>query len=211
MSNQLINALSERYAVKKFDPNKKLSNEQLDTLIEATRLTATSYGLQLMKLILVESKEIREKLVECSFGQRQVADASHLLVLCREKDIDLDHIQEYIDNISATRKVEGEKLDDFKNMMSRTILTKSKTDQEIWMDKQIYIALGNLLTSCAVMGVGACPMEGFIPDEYDEVLGLADKNLASVLVLPIGFAAEDDPNAKNKKVRRTEEQFVIRL
>ena len=208
MSNQLINALSERYAVKKFDPNKKLSNEQLDTLIEATRLTATSYGLQLMKLILVESKEIREKLVECSFGQRQVADASHLLVLCREKDIDLDHIQEYIDNISATRKVEGEKLDDFKNMMSRTILTKSKTDQEIWMDKQIYIALGNLLTSCAVMGVGACPMEGFIPDEYDEVLGLADKNLASVLVLPIGFAAEDDPNAKNKKVRRTEEQFI---
>ena len=211
METNLLNSLQSRYAVKKFDSTKKLTDEQLNEVIEAARLTATSFGIQLMKLVLVENKELREKLVDCSFGQRQVVDASHLLVLCRERDLDLDHIEEYIQNISKTRNVEEDTLSGFKNAMSKSILTKRKEDQILWMDKQIYIALGNLLTVCAVMGIGACPMEGFIPDEYDEILGLADQNLASVLVLPIGFGAADDPNATRKKVRRTEEQFVVKI
>lgn len=211
MTSDLIKSLQSRYAVKKFDPTKKLSDEQVNQLLEAARLTATSYGLQLMKILVVEDPEIREQLVECSFGQKQVKDASHLLVLCREREVDLDHIQAYIENISATRSVKEEKLQGFKNAMTNSILMKRQEDQEIWMDKQVYIALGNLLTACAVMGVGSCPMEGFIPEEYDEILKLEEKGLASVLVLPVGYSAADDPNAKNKKVRRSEEQFILRV
>ncbi|UKN00794.1 NAD(P)H-dependent oxidoreductase [Paracrocinitomix mangrovi] len=208
MDKQIIDSLKSRYAVKKFDPTKKLTEKQLENVLEATRLTATSYGLQLMKVVLVNDKDTREKLVDCSFGQRQVADASHLLVLCRERDFDLDHIEDYVQNIADTRKVEADSLSGFKNGMAK-LLTKRKEDQVSWMDKQVYIALGNLITTCAIMGIGACPMEGFIPDEYDEILDLKSQNLASVLVLPIGFPAEDDPGAKRAKVRRPIEKFVI--
>lgn len=211
MSTDLINSLNRRYAVKKFDATKKLTEAQLNELIESARLTATSYGLQLMKLVVVDDQELKEKLVNCSFGQRQVADCSHLLVLCRERDLDLDHIDQYISNISETREVETEKLSGFKNAMTNSILTKKKEDQDLWMDKQVYIALGNLLTVCAVLDIGSCPMEGFIPEEYDEILGLEAMNLASVLVLPVGFPHPDDPNAKNKKVRRSEDQFLVRV
>lgn len=211
MNSDLINSLKKRYAVKKFDPNKKLSEDQVNELLEVARLTATSYGLQLMKLVVVEDPVKREELVDCSFGQKQVVDASHLLVLCREKEIDLDHIEGYVENISEIRGVNKDSLDGFKNAMSKSILTKRKDDQIIWMDKQVYIMLGNLMTACAMMGIGSCPMEGFIPEEYDEVLGLDNLGLASVLVLPVGFGATDDPNAKRKKVRRSEQQFVVRL
>ena len=211
MDSELIKSLQSRYAVKKFDPNKKLTTDQVNELLEAARLTATSYGLQLMKIVVVEDEALRKELVGCSFGQKQVEDASHLLVLCRERDLDLDHIEEYIKNISETREVEEANLSGFKNAMTNSILTKRKEDQEIWMDKQVYIMLGKLMTACAIMGIGSCPMEGFIPEEYDEILGLEKMGLASVLVLPVGYAAEDDFNAKNKKVRRSEDQFIVRV
>ncbi|MBD3639262.1 MAG: NAD(P)H-dependent oxidoreductase [Crocinitomicaceae bacterium] len=211
MDAKLIESLQKRYAVKRFDPTKKLSDKQLDALLEVARLTATSYGLQLMKIVVVEDQELREKLVDCSFGQRQVADASHLLVLCRERDIDLDHIEDYVENISSTRDIEKETLSGFKNAMTNSILTKRKEDQINWMDKQVYIALGKLLAACAILEIGSCPMEGFIPEEYDEVLGLDKLNLASVLALPVGFSASDDPNAKRKKVRRSQDKFVITI
>ena len=207
----LIASLNKRYATKKFNPSKKLTQKQIDEVIEAGRLTATSYGAQLMKFVLVEDHKIREELVNCSFGQRQVVDASHLLVICRERDIDLEHFENYITRVSEVRGVEVEKLDGFKNMMTNSILTKSQEEQESWMNKQCYIALGNLLTSCAVLGIDSCPMEGFLKEEYDEILGLEAKNLASVLVLPIGYRADDCPNANNKKVRRKSEDFLIKI
>lgn len=211
MGSHLIDSLQNRYAVKKFDATKKLSNEVVEEILEAGRLTATSYGLQLMKVVVVENQDIREKLVNCSFGQRQVAEASHLLVLCRERDLDLSHFEDYIDNVAKIREQEKTSLDGFKNMMVRSILTKSDEEQQVWMEKQIYILLGNLLTACAVLNVDSCPMEGFLPEEYDEILGLEKENLAAVLALPIGYRAADDPNAKRKKVRRSEDQFLLRV
>ncbi|MFT4601669.1 MAG: nitroreductase/dihydropteridine reductase [Arenicella sp.] len=207
----LITALNKRYATKKFDPTKKLSATQVEDLIESARLTATSYGAQLMKIVLVENKEIREKLVDCSFGQRQVADASHLIVICRERDLDLSHFNDYMSRVSEVRDVELEKLDGFKNMMSNAILTKSNEEQEAWMSKQCYIALGNLLTACAVLGIDSCPMEGFLPEEYDEILALEAKGLSAVLVLPIGIRADDCPNIGNKKVRRKIDDFLVKI
>jgi nitroreductase/dihydropteridine reductase len=211
MDTPLITSLQNRYAVKKFDPSKKLTEAQLKEVLEAARLTATSYGLQLMKVVVVEDPEVREKLVNCSFGQRQVADASHLLVLCRERDLDLDHFEQYVENISKIRQKDKASLDGYKNMMVKTILTKSEEEQNKWMDKQVYILLGNLLTALAVLNIDSCPMEGFLPEEYDEILELEKEGLASVLVLPIGYRAADDSNAMNKKVRRSEDQFLLRV
>lgn len=207
----LIKALNSRYATKKFDPTKKLSDEVVNQVIEAARLTPTSYGMQLMKLVVVENPKLRELLVSASFGQNQVKDSSHLLVLCREKEVEQIHIDNYISNIAETREQEFDQLSGFKNALEKSILTKSAEQNGDWMNRQVYIALGNILTSCAVLGIDSCPMEGFVPEEYDHILNLEDKGLKSVLVIPIGFRAADDYNAKNKKVRRSTADFLVRI
>jgi len=211
MNKILLSALNTRYATKKFDATKKVPSETIEALIEAIRLTPTSYGLQLMKVVLVENKALREELVPHAFGQRQIADASHLIILCREMDAQADHIDAYIENIADTRSIHVDHLSGFRNMMYNTVLKMTPENQEDWMKRQVYIALGNLLTSCAVLGVDACPMEGFIPAEFDRVLGLSKLNLSSVLAIPVGYRAEDDKNATIKKVRRPLNEFLVKL
>jgi nitroreductase len=207
----LIKALNNRYATKKFDATKKLSQDIVEQLIEAARLTPTSYGLQLMKLVVVENPKLREELVSASYGQNQVKDSSHLFVLCREENVTKDHIESYMSNIAGTRSVEIEKLNPFKNAIEQALLPKTDEEKSDWMGRQVYIALGNLLTSCAILGVDSCPMEGFVPDEYDRILDLKSKGLKSVLVVPVGYRASDDFNAQNKKVRRDSADFLVRI
>lgn len=207
----LIKALNNRYATKKFDATKKLSQDIVEQLIEAARLTPTSYGLQLMKLVVVENRKLREELVSASYGQNQVKDSSHLFVLCREENVTKDHIESYMSNIAGTRSVEIEKLNPFKNAIEQAVLPKTDEEKSDWMGRQVYIALGNLLTSCAILGVDSCPMEGFVPDEYDRILDLKSKGLKSVLVVPVGYRASDDFNAQNKKVRRDSADFLVRI
>lgn len=207
----LIQALNKRYATKKFDPNRKIPADKLEAILEALRLTPTSYGLQLMKTVIVENPELREELVAHSYGQNQVKDASHLLVLCREKSCKESHISDYISTISETRGVPEENLAGFRKMMVDSILGMDEKMQNEWMSRQVYIALGNLMTACAILDIDACPMEGFIKSQYDKVLGLDAQNLHSVLAIPIGYRAEDDHNASLKKVRRSKENFVVTI
>lgn len=211
MEKQILEALNTRYATKKFDPTRIISEELLTTILESLRLTPTSYGLQLMKVVVVENADKRNALLPYSYGQRQVVDASHLLILCREKIAQPSHVEEYINTISTTRNVPSENLDGFKNMMLDTIKNMSEEASSIWMDKQTYIALGNLLNTCALLNIDACPMEGFQAAEYNRELGLDNLNLSAVLTIPIGYRAEDDANAKVKKVRRSTEDFVVRV
>jgi nitroreductase/dihydropteridine reductase len=211
MEKEILDALNARYATKQFNPEKKLTESQLLTLIDATRLTATSYGLQLMKIVVVEAPEKREALLPYSYGQKQVVDASHLLILCREKIAEPAHVEAYITNTSTTRKIPAEKLDGFKKMMLDSIAGMSTEACENWMDKQVYIALGNLLNTCALLQIDSCPMEGFQAEAYNKELDLDAQNLSAVLVLPVGYRADTDPNAKNKKVRRSSEDFVVRI
>ena len=211
MDKEIITALNRRYATKKFDPTKKISPQNLTSLLEATRLTPTSYGLQLMKLVVVENPTVKAELFEHSFNQQQVKDASHVLVLCREKEIDESHIEAYISTISQTREIPTERLDGFKNMMINSILGMSNNDRNIWMDKQVYIALGNLLTSCAVLDIDSCPMEGFKAEAYDDILNLGAHNLTSILTIPVGYRSADDHNATIKKVRRSTTDFIIHI
>ena len=170
MEKVILEALNKRYATKQFNPDKKLSDSQIETVLEAGRLTATSYGLQLMKIVVVESAEKREALLPYSFAQRQVLDASHLLVLCREKVVEPAHVEAYTENISNTREIPSENLDGFKNMMIGSIEGMSKEACETWMDKQVYIALGNLLNTCALLEIAK--KFGFGEELPDQVRGI---------------------------------------
>lgn len=207
----IIEKLNWRYATKKFDTTKQLSDSQLEILKEAFNLTALSYGLQTLKMVVVGDKSIRENLVALAFGQRQVADASHLLVLCIQNEIDTDDVEEHFDTVKAIRNTPDEILDPFKEQLKSTIETMPESKKSDWATKQAYIALGNLMTVCAIEEIDSCPMEGFLPEELDKVLNLDKYELKSVLLLPVGFRAEDDMFASLKKVRKPISDTVLEL
>lgn len=207
----IIEKLQWRYATKKFDATKLLSEEKLTILKEAFNLTALSYGLQTLKLVVVEDKVIRESLVDLSYGQRQVADSSHLLVLCIQTEINEQDVNEHFDTIKSIRNTPDAILNPFKNQLTSKI-KEMPIDKKIdWATKQAYIALGNLMTVCAVEEIDSCPMEGFLPHELDKVLELDKHGLKSVLMLPVGYRANDDMFASFKKVRKQLSQTIIDL
>jgi nitroreductase len=207
----IIEKLQWRYATKKFDTAKKLSDEKVTILKEAFNLTAVSYGLQTLKMVVVKDKILRETLVKTSYGQRQVADASHLLVLCIQTKIDNEDVDEHFETIKDIRNTPDAVLASFKGQLKSTIENMPSEKKIGWATKQAYIALGNLMTVCAVEGIDSCPMEGFIPAELDKALKLDEYGLSSVLLLPVGYRAEDDMFADFKKVRKPVSKTVIEL
>ncbi len=196
-----IKALNWRYATKKFDPLKKVSEENLNELLESARLAPSSYGLQPWKLVVVTNPELRKKLREHAWGQPQITDASHLIVLAARTDVDEKYIKEYVGEISKQRNVAVESLKGYQDMMVGDLTSRPKEAVLEWSKHQTYIALGFLLFAAAQKHIDACPMEGFDPAKFDEVLGLKKHNLASAVLCTIGYRAADDPAAKNVKVR----------
>ncbi|MFI1773499.1 NAD(P)H-dependent oxidoreductase [Thalassobellus citreus] len=207
----IIKQLQWRYATKNFDTLKKLSVEKLDILKQAFNLTATSFGLQTIKLIVIEDKEFRASLVESSYNQKQVEEASHLLVICIQNKIEEIDVNSYYANIKAIRDTPDSILDPYKEDLIKMMDKKTISEQQQWSKNQAYIALGNLMTVCAVEGIDACPMEGFIPSKYDELLQLDKKGLKSVLLLPVGYRAKDDMFSELKKVRKPLEETIIEM
>lgn len=205
----IIESLKWRYATKKFDVTKIVSDEKLEILKEAFTLTATSYGLQPVKLMVVSNKAIQEQLVSYSFNQQQVAQASHVFIICIENNIDEMFIRNCFENEKTIRGTSDDILDSFRAYLIESFSNKTDIEIKDWATKQAYIILGNLLTVCAVEGIDSCPMEGFTPEKYDDLLDLKSKGLSSVLVLPIGFRAEDDMFSKLKKVRKKMSNSII--
>ncbi|WP_233900103.1 NAD(P)H-dependent oxidoreductase [Tenacibaculum piscium] len=206
-----IENLKWRYAVKKFDENKSLSEIQITTLKEAFNLTATSYGLQPVKMVVIQNKEIQQQLVAHSWNQPQVGQASHVLVLCIPKKYSVADVDAYFSLVKEMRNTPDEILAPFKKMLTDSIGNKTQEELTVWNKNQAYISLGNLMTVAANQQIDSCPMEGFIPEKYDEVLGLDKHNLTSVLVLPVGFRAEDDYMKDLKKVRKNIEDIIIEM
>ncbi|WP_442267189.1 NAD(P)H-dependent oxidoreductase [Tenacibaculum sp. ZS6-P6] len=204
-----IESLKWRYAVKKFDDNKYISDEQIQTIKEAFNLTATSYGLQPVTLVVIKNKELQKQLVEHSWNQQQVAQASHVLVLCVPKKQTTKDVENYFKLVKNIRNTSDEILNPFKDFLIDSFSKKTQEELLTWNKNQAYITLGNLLTVCALEKIDSCPMEGFIPEKYDEILKLNEKNLQSVLVLPLGFRAEDDYMKDLKKVRKNIDQVTL--
>ncbi|MCK5782095.1 MAG: NAD(P)H-dependent oxidoreductase [Flavobacteriales bacterium] len=205
----IIDKLNWRYAVKQFDVEKKLSEEQISTLVRAANLTATSFGLQPSKIVIVENKELREELVQYSWGQRQVADASHLLVITINSEAGDNEVDEYVKRTADLRSIPEENLEGMSKMVKGFLKGMDDNQKHAWMANQAHIVLGNLLTICAVEGIDACPIAGFQPEKYDEILDLKMDGQKSVLVLPVGFRLDSDKYASLAKVRMADSDYVI--
>lgn len=200
-SDPILKALNWRYATKTFDNAKKIDTETLQILTESLRLAPSSVGIQPWKFLVVESQEIKKILKENGYGQSQLSDASHVVILCRKNSIDAKHIDTHIQNTAKGRGVEVEMLAGYRKMIEGTLSGFSQDQYEVWASNQVHIALGLLLMTASLMNIDACPMGGFDASGVDTALGLADKGLSSVVLCTLGYRDENDKTAKFPRVR----------
>ncbi|MDH7501257.1 MAG: NAD(P)H-dependent oxidoreductase [Verrucomicrobiota bacterium] len=200
--SHLLAALNWRRAIKVFDPEKIIPAETWAALEQVLVMSASSYGLQPYRFIVVRDKKIREQLFPHAWDQRQVVDASHLVVFAARTDVTEKEIDDYIQLIAQVRGVTTDSLRNYREMMRESLLADDfKPMVRHWTARQAYIALGNLLTSAALLGVDACPMEGFVPSGFDSVLGLTEQRLTAVVMCALGYRSAADQYSKAAKVR----------
>ncbi|PZD79364.1 NAD(P)H-dependent oxidoreductase [Mesonia sp. K7] len=204
-----IEALNWRYATKKFDAETLLPESKIDTLKHAFRLTATSYGLQPMKLLVIQDKNAQQKIQTLCMNQQQIGTASHLLILCTVQNINEDFIEKYFTKVKQIRNTPDKIIQPFQDFLTEDFKEKTKQEIETWAVNQVYLAMGNLLTVCAQEKIDACPMEGFQQLEINRFLELEKLGLSAALLLPVGIRAADDIFADFKKVRKPLEEIVI--
>ena len=200
-----------RYATKKFDATKKITDADIAFLKEAIRLSTSSYGLQPYRVFIVENPELRAKLVAASYGQAQVADASHLLVFANELNFGEAGIDQLATTICKTRELPLEAIQGYVDYMKGNITGLPEEVRNIWTAKQTYLALGNLLNAAAELHIDVTPMEGFIPSQVNEILGLDQLGLNATLLAPIGYRHKEDATQHYKKVRKSNEELFITL
>jgi len=199
---ELIKSLEWRYATKKMN-GEKIPQDKLERILEATRLAPSSYGLTPYQVIVVEDQELKDKLVPACYGQTQLKDSSAVLVFAVWDTIDENAVEDYINNIAIQRNIPVDVLGDFKGMMVGTINSMTEEQKTTWAQKQTYIGLGFSLVASAVEDVDSTPMEGFVPSQVDEVLGLKELGLKSSVILTLGYRdTEGDSLSTMKKVRR---------
>ena len=206
---KIIEHLSSRYAVKKFDAEKKINPILWNQFLDALVLTPSSYGLQPWKFIVIENQALREQLVEHSWGQKQVSEASHFIVFCALNSITEEYIDKYLSQVAKVRNISIHSLDGFKKMLVGNLITKPLRNISEWAINQVYIALGNALTIAPMMGLDATPIEGFSPEKYDEILSLPAKGLHSCVALAVGYKHHEDSYAKLPKVRFDKSDVVL--
>lgn len=199
--------MSWRYATKKFDPSRKIDAETWETLKKALVLSPSSLGLQLWQFIDVQDAEIRKALREKSWGQSAITDASHLLVFCVRRDLTREDTERHLMNLCKVRGVPRSSMDDYAAKIDALTHSKSPEDLKAWLERQVYIALGVMILSTAVLGVDACPIEAMEPEAYEKLLGLEDSPYRPLCVLALGYR-DNDPYAEQAKVRFPEEDVI---
>jgi nitroreductase len=201
-TDTLLAALRWRYATKKFDPAKKIDASTWAVLEETLILTPTSYGMQPVKFLVLTDPALRAQLVPVSWGQTQPADCSHFVVMAaRAQNTEAD-VTHFIARMAEVRGMAAEALDGFKNVLLGDVVHGPRGNVALeWATRQAYIALGNFMTSAALLGVDTCPMEGFEPAKYDEILGLPAQGFRAVVACAAGYRAADDKYAALPKVR----------
>lgn len=206
---QTINSLNWRYATKAYDLNKKLDPGQISDLIETVRLSPSSFGLQPYKLIEVKNPETREKLKAAAWGQTQITDASNLFVFAVPTNLSDTDVDVFINRTATTRNIPVENLAEYSTMIKGSINSRDEAEKINWAAKQAYIALGVLLTAAAGANIDASPMEGFDSAQFDEILGLKELNLKSVVICAVGYRSDADTYAGLAKVRVSKDDLVI--
>lgn len=199
---QLIESLKWRYATKKMDATKKVSEQDIDCIKEAVQLSASSYGLQPYTVLDIRDSELRKEIHPMCWNQSQITDASHIFIFCNYNKVDEQDVDSLIRLKSETNEVPIEKISGYGDFVKGKLKEKSEIEMFHWSAKQAYIALGNALTACADLNIDSTPMEGFEPEEVNKLLGLNDKGLNACVILAIGYRSLDDQTQYSKKVRK---------
>jgi nitroreductase / dihydropteridine reductase len=205
------NWLEWRYATKKFDTSKELPAADLEYILNAGNLAATSYGLQPFNIIVVTDNEKKQALMANAYGQGHVGENSALIVLAARTDVDATFIAEYTKRIEDVRGLPTGSVDGYKDMMVGHLTNLTAEARLVWAQKQAYIALGTMMVAAAEKGIDHCGMEGFDPMKFDEVLGLDALNLHATVILPVGYRSAEDSTQAYKKVRRELSDIVVRM
>ena len=207
--SELISALKWRYAAKKMDSSKAVPEEKLELILEAIRLTATSSGLQPFEVIVVTNPELRQQIREHAWNQPQITEGSHLLVFAAWDNYTAERINRMFDLVNDERGFRDEGWENYRQRLLASYPNRDAEQNFEHAARQAYIALGTALVAAAEQKVDSTPMEGFDPDKIDQILGLRERGLRSVLLLPLGYrAAEGDWLVNLKKVRRPRSEFV---
>ena len=204
----IIPALEWRYATKKMN-GEKVSDQKITSVLEAIRLAPTSSGLQPCEVLVITSQKVKEEIKKLAYNQSQIAECSHLLVFAAWDHYTVDRMNHYFDHYEKERELPKGFSDGYKNGVMKQLTAMSRERQFEHAARQVYIALGMALTEIAILKIDSIPMEGFVGNEVDELLGLDKKRLKSVVMLPIGYRdAENDWQSELKKVRKTKEDLV---
>lgn len=208
-TDTLLQALQWRYATKQFDPSRKIPASTWTALEDALVLTPSSFGLQPWKFLVIQDAALREKLVPHSWNQRQVADASHLVIMTVRKKVDVAHVDRFMAETAKSRGIGVDALAGYRTMIVKDVVEgeRSRIATE-WAIRQAYIALGNLMTSAALLGIDTCPMEGFEVARYDEILGLEPLGYTTAVLCPVGYRAATDKYASLPKVRFSKSSVI---
>jgi nitroreductase len=207
----IIDSLKWRYSTQVYDPSKKLSQTQLDTILEAARLAPSSYGLQPWRFIVVNDQATRAKLREAGYGQPKITDASHLVVIAVQEVTNEATVDEYMKSVAETRKVSLESLAGYKGMIMNVVNSMTPEQLINWSTRQAYLALGVIIAAASLEGVDSGPMEGFEPAKFDEILGLKKLGLQSKVAIALGFRSDSDKMAKAAKVRYPKSKVVVEM
>jgi nitroreductase len=206
----IVKQLNWRYATKKFDPTRKIGDADWDTLEQSLVLAPSSYGLQPWRFFVVNDPKIRARLRPAAWNQSQITDASHLVVFAIKKNLGVEDVDKLIRRVAEVRKVPVRALDGYRNMMLASV-NRDADEVDAWSSRQVYIALGEFLATAALLGIDACPMEGFENHKFDEILGLNEQGYHAVVVAAAGYRAADDKSADLPKVRYETEDVVVTI
>lgn len=204
----VLEALRWRYATKQFDSSKKIPQDTWELIEESLVLTPSSFGLQPWKFVVVNDEETRKKLLAESWGQPQVTDASHFVVLTSLTDLNKDDIEKWVTRMAEVQGKSADDLAPLKGMISGFSERMSVEERHEWNVRQSYIALGQLMTTVAAMGIDACPMEGISPTAYDRILGLENSRYKTVVACAIGYRSDADKYATTPKARFEKSQVI---
>lgn len=206
--SDLIDSLQWRYATKVFEANKTISDDLWSAIEDSLVLTPSSFGLQPWKFLVVTDNEIKKQLLPHSWNQQQVVDCSHLVVFAAQAPVTAKELDAFIDKTHEVRGGDKSDLQFYRDMMGGFVSNMSDEQLLTWAKNQAYIALGQLMTSAAVLKIDACPMEGIIPAEYDKILGLEGSGYYTTVACPMGYRSEGDKYAELPKVRFNKEQVI---
>jgi nitroreductase len=204
----ILKAMRNRYATKKFNAEKNISEEDLETIFEAINLSPTSYGLQLFKVFHVKDEATRKALQPTAWNQSQITDASDLLVFAARTTFDESDVDSYMDLMAEVRSIDPEKIKGYGDFMKTKLAEKGEKGFQEWTSRQPYIALGNAMTIAASLGIDSCPMEGFEPEKTAKVLNMEGSGFAPVVLLALGYRSQEDATQHAAKVRKPLEKLI---